>query len=196
MVATGKELFPLKFNAEVGAYVNSIRSALDTLAFAIFERGCSCREKDVCFPVAETEAKFQSGDYTGAKFVESLPQAYRLRIESIKPFASGNPTLWALHKLDIRRKHHRLLSVVPQPSTLTVGVGSPFSEYRSVAMPGYLEIGERVVVGHIPAGGIEPPIAFTAFVVMNEQEFVPRKSAAAVLREFATLATSVIAMFD
>ena len=82
LVAEEKEPLPLVFNAEAGAYINSIRSSLDVLATALVKRyGISMEETDIYFPVLRSKAKFDGGNYKGHEFVQGLPAAERGIVE-------------------------------------------------------------------------------------------------------------------
>src|SRR5687767_1265013 len=50
IVATEKEVLPLAFNVEAGAYINAVRSSLDMLAWAIGKREMVLHPDEVYFP--------------------------------------------------------------------------------------------------------------------------------------------------
>ena len=56
IVAVEKEVLPLSFVVEVGAYINSIRSSLNVLATALAYRYQMPKPEDVYFPIAGSEA--------------------------------------------------------------------------------------------------------------------------------------------
>jgi hypothetical protein len=59
IIGVEKELLPLSFNVEVGAYINAIRSSLDILAMALVRRrALDISEEKVYFPVARSVATF------------------------------------------------------------------------------------------------------------------------------------------
>jgi hypothetical protein len=60
IVAVERELLPLAFNVEVGAYINAIRSSLDILATALVRRhGIEINPEKVQFPVAQRDSSAQ-----------------------------------------------------------------------------------------------------------------------------------------
>src|SRR4051812_12216692 len=61
IIAVEKSPFPLAFSAEAGALINSMRAALDVLAWAIHERKPVCKSKEVYFPIAPSKAIWDSG---------------------------------------------------------------------------------------------------------------------------------------
>jgi hypothetical protein len=103
IVALEKEPFPLVFSAEVGAYINCIRSALDFLACALVQRyGKTGSDlSKVYFPVASNGSEFMAGSDKGAEFMKRIPLSERLIVESLKPYKGGNKPLWALHRKQI-----------------------------------------------------------------------------------------------
>ena len=121
IIGVQKEPLPLSFNVEVGAYINAIRSSLDILAGALVRRhSLPFDEDEVAFPIARNEAGFAKRKWCGRQFLDSLPANEREIIESLKPYKGGSASIWALHHLDIVRKHRRLLTVLPRPITITL----------------------------------------------------------------------------
>ena len=119
IVALEKELLPIAFSVEAGAYINAIRSGLDILAMALVKRhSLEIPEERVMFPMYRSEAGFLA--QSGGPLVQHLPDEDRARITSLKPYPEGNPALWALHRLDIVRKHRRLLDVQLRPIHLSM----------------------------------------------------------------------------
>jgi hypothetical protein len=120
IVAREKDVLPVKFNVEAGAYINTIQSSLDILAYAIAKREMVLFPDEIYFPVAKSAADFNSGKYRGVRFIKQLSCTARTLIESTKPYQGGNEALWALHQFDVMRKHKRLLSVESSPASLHV----------------------------------------------------------------------------
>jgi hypothetical protein len=116
LVAYEVEPFPLAFSVEFGAYLNVLRSALDILACAIAARQGVTQFEEVYFPVAKNAYNWANDRHKGAKFLHSLTASERAIIDSYKPYNGGDPDIWALHKLDIERKHRRLLTAEPTPA--------------------------------------------------------------------------------
>jgi hypothetical protein len=60
IIAMENELLPLHFQAEVSAYINSIRSSLDVLAMVLMKRhNLQIREGRVFFPIARSKDEFE-----------------------------------------------------------------------------------------------------------------------------------------
>jgi hypothetical protein len=66
IIGVEKELLPLSFNVEVGAYINVIRSSLDILAMVLVRRyNLDIKEDKVFFPIARSESHFVSTKWEG-----------------------------------------------------------------------------------------------------------------------------------
>jgi hypothetical protein len=128
VVAVAKGPLPLSFQVEAGAYINAVRSSLDILAATLAERHCPSMVDEAYFPVVGSEGAFPRGNFKGKKFIQSLPAAERAVIESLKPYKGGNEVLYALHNMDVVRKHVRLLSVQIIPRSIMFSWANP-AEY-------------------------------------------------------------------
>jgi hypothetical protein len=197
VVAVEKEPFPLSFMVEAGAYINAIRSSLDILAYALAVRHGVPKPDDCYFPVATSEKVFLSGGYKGAEFVKGLPQDERAKIESLKPYQGGNNLLWAIHRLDIVRKHKRLIEPAIRPQTIVVsGWGLDLSNMFT-PIGAHVSVHDKTVLGFLAkARRDDPKIDCTPFVAFNEPNLLGHQPVIAALREFASLANSIIALFD
>jgi hypothetical protein len=72
IVAVGKELLPLAFSVEAGAYINAMRSSLDILAMALVRRhSIEIGERSVHFPIFGSEASFQ--EFKGGSLLQRAP---------------------------------------------------------------------------------------------------------------------------
>ncbi|MFZ0694949.1 MAG: hypothetical protein WAN51_12530, partial [Alphaproteobacteria bacterium] len=112
---------PAIINAEAGVIIHSIRSSLDILAVALAERNGATDPKDVYFPVSASHAAFlDTGRGGGMKKIKRLSVADCAVIENLKPYKGGNNYLFALHDVDVTRKHRRLVSVFRAPSAILV----------------------------------------------------------------------------
>jgi hypothetical protein len=72
IVAVEKELLPLAFSVEAGAYINAMRSSLDILAMALVRRhSIEIGERSVHFPIFGSEASFQ--EFKGGSLLQRAP---------------------------------------------------------------------------------------------------------------------------
>jgi hypothetical protein len=197
IVATENELLPLHFQAEVGAYINSIRSSLDVLAVVLVNRhNSSIREDRVFFPIAKSKEEFDRPCGGAQKFLEGLPTLERQLVEHLKPYQGGNPALWALHHLDIVRKHRRLLNARLRPIHMSLQGTLAEGDFTPLGGEGSIQVGAETVLGMLKKDA--PPLAVhTRFYVgIDEEGFAAPKPAIAVLVELANAATYTIELFD
>lgn len=195
IVLVERNLLPLTFSAEVGGYINSIRSSLDILAMALLRRHDIeiHDQRDVQFPICEGEKAFQKSK--GWKLLQRLPERERSLIEALKPYPEGNPALWALHHLDIVRKHRRLLDVRIHPIHVSLQGALKPGDFTPLPT-GVIHVNEETVVGLLRKGVPEPTIRSWVYVAMSEDGYVQRKPVLATLIMLAEVATDVIRRFD
>jgi hypothetical protein len=195
VVATEKEAIPLAFNVEAGAYINAIRSSLDILAYALATRHCPALIDYAYFPVASGPDTFAARNYKGRKFVEALPAKERGIIESLKPYKGGSKSIYALHQLDIVRKHVRLLSVLVQPARLTISrEAAPYFEALSIAWMRSAD--DETVLGLLQKGAPDPKLNFSAQISLDETSYMGGIGVIPALQQFAVLARCTIMMFE
>jgi hypothetical protein len=197
IVATENELLPLHFQAEVGAFINSIRSSLDVLAMVLVNRhNLQIREDRVFFPIARSKEEFERAGGSAQKFLEGLPKLGRQLMEHLQPYQGGNPALWALHHLDIVRKHRRLLNARLRPIHMSIQGILAEGDFTPLGGGGSIQVGAEIVLGMIKKG--VPPLAVhTRFYVgIDEDGFAARKPAIAVLAQLINAATYAIKLFD
>ena len=165
VVAVEKELLPLSFVVEAGAYINAIRSSLDILASSLARRFGVAGDEQIQFPIASDLTAYRDGRYKGAKFVEALPDHERGLIEDLKPYQGGNPALWALRQLDIVRKHRRLLSVYVNPRSVSIRGPAGFG-FKPV--PFIAPVDDKTVLGFIPRRPSKPDINVACHISFDE----------------------------
>ena len=193
ILAKGKEPLPLAFQVEAGAYINTIRSSLDILAATLARRHCPALVDDSYFPIVGSAEMFAAQRYKGHKLIKSLPATERAVFESLKPYKGGNHLLYALHLLDIVRKHRRLLAAEIHPAKLRIEASSTtFMPVRN----GWMRSGDdETVIGILAKGAPMPEIKLAMQVSINETTYLEHQSIIAALGEFASLANSIIARF-
>jgi hypothetical protein len=193
IVALEKELLPIAFSVEAGAYINAIRSSLDILAMTLVRRyGLAIPENQVYFPIADSEEVFSNG---GAPLLQQLPAEDRAKLLSLKPYREGNAALWALHHLDIVRKHRRLLDVQIRPVHLSM-VGSLKSGDFEPLHGEPFQAGAETVLGLLRKGVPGPAMQSRFYVAINEPGTIQRRPVLATLIYLAEAASSAIKLFD
>ena len=111
VVAIKEAALPLTFNAWIGAIFNSLRTALDMVAVALAHRNGERTNPYRHFPIFDSELDMIDPLHgiDGPERKKWLSDHDRTAIKALKPYKGGNDPLWTLHKLDIIRKHERLL---------------------------------------------------------------------------------------
>ncbi|HWE76151.1 MAG TPA: hypothetical protein VG328_23525 [Stellaceae bacterium] len=195
IVVVEKDFLPLAFNVEFGAYINVIRSSLDILATALAYRYGMAKPDKMYFPIVSA-TEFAAGGYKGAKFINGLPQSEREVIESLKPYEGGNEALWALHQLDIMRKHRRLIDVPVAPLRYSItGFGDLERDFTPVGT-GWLRANDKTVIGLLRKGAPRYDVKVTPYVAINEPGLLERVPIVHALGKFASAAESIIGLFD
>ncbi len=198
LVAFTEEPLPLALSVEAGIYIHVLRSSLDILATALAYRYSVPNPEDVYFPVAVSENVFASGGYKGVEFVKGLPAAQRALIEELKPYKGGNSVLWALHRLDILRKHKRLIEIAIWPGALRV---TAMARYTGVQIrwftpvADFVSVHDETILGLI-AKGTKAKADIVPEIAINETDLLPRQAFIVALDDFAKLATDIVAKFD
>jgi hypothetical protein len=197
IIAIENELLPLRFQAEVGAYINSIRSSLDVLAMVLVKRhNMAIREDRVFFPIEKSKEEFERSGARAEKFMEGLPELDRRLMVHLEPYQGGNDALWALHHLDIVRKHRRLLNARLNPIHMSIKGTLAEGDFTSLGGDGFIQVGAETVLGMLKKG--VPPLAVQTkfYVGIDEEGFAARQPAVSVLAQLANAATYAIKLFD
>jgi hypothetical protein len=145
------------------------------------------------FPVAVSEKVFASGGYKGVEFVKGLPSAQSTLIENVKPYHGGNSLLWALHRLDILRKHKRLIEVAIWPGAMSVSGWGLSGKFHPVS--DFVSVNDETIIGLLTKG-TQANVQVTPEIAINETNLLPRQAFIVALHDFAKLATEIVALFD
>lgn len=194
VVIIEKEVLPLVFSVEAGAYINTIRGSLDILAMALVRRhNIEIPEEKVAFPIFRSEAAFR--ERGGGLLLQRLPSGERAIIEGIRPYPEGNQHLWRLHHLDIIRKHRRLLAVRPRP--FHISLGGPFEpgDFEPLANQ-FVETVDEIIIGLLRKGSPQNILQSQFNVVLNEGGIEAHRPVRTTLIQLADAAREVIDRFD
>jgi hypothetical protein len=112
IVACERVPFPLIFNAWTGAIINSLRSVLDLVAASLASRNGVKPSHCTHFPIFRS-LHDMIDPIDGLESKKWLSKNERSTIEALRPYKGGDDTIWPLHRLDILRKHERLIYVRP-----------------------------------------------------------------------------------
>jgi len=189
-----KPLDPL-ISVDLGAILNSIRSALDLLAAAISNRNGVLTNGRTQFFIREREADAE-GAWDGAKREQWLSETDLSKIKGLRPYSGGDSMLWPLHRLDIIRKHHRFVSAEPEIDTAMVT-----HAYWRPAPLWQNSLNDKTVLCRTATGVTFTPskgnTKISARVIINEAALnLHGEPAIELVRAYARRVADIIAMFD
>jgi hypothetical protein len=181
-------------SAEAGVIVHAIRSSLDLLAVALAERNGAVDPTDVYFPIWKDAPAFNDPANRTAEKIKRLSAADQAAIKNLKPYEGGHNHIAALHKLDLTRKHRRLIGAFIAPSAILV---SGEAARRGVTFQfRWQGFQDNAIIAVGPAHASESHITIDPEIRFAEPRIVSRKPLIEVLDDFVSLARSIIAMFD
>lgn len=133
---------PTALKAKAGTIANELRSCLDGLACALAVRNNKTMA-GTYFPISKSEDIFNAD---GKQKMRKLGAVDQTKIEALKPYRGGNPTLFGLHEADRTRKHQRLIMSTARSQGLNVG--------GMVMSAGHLQLTNCVIVNETPHGDV------------------------------------------
>lgn len=184
---------PIPIRAKMGMIANETRASLDDLAGTLAIRN-NKSPKSTKFPVAADDTSFQE---VGRKMIKALSDADKRIIADMQPCKEKRPLLYALHQLDISRKHGKLVvhaagldgfGVVPLENQLEIEHFGPVEPY-----PDLNEEWQRVyTIRALNRVRIIP----NNQLVLQDQPIVSGQEAISTLTSFIQEARSVVAQFN
>jgi hypothetical protein len=189
------EEMPLDVPLIIGDAIHNMRSALDILACDLVEMNGG-NTKNVYFPFSY-DANGLEEEIRRKNFKKAGADAENLLKTKIKPYASGNPLLRALHDLDIEDKHRLVIPVMKMSrvSELTMmDEGSQIIEMKNVVFHGFTDALIRYSGGNlniISKGEIDPVVVFRV-----DQPIIGGNPVMKVLGDFARITEEVIEAFE
>lgn len=91
----------------IGDVLHNLRSALDLMYFQIVRAGTASSKTR--FPILDGREQFGHIFNSAFKQQQITDGIANFILDTIKPYETGNRSLWALHKLNIRDKHELLI---------------------------------------------------------------------------------------
>ncbi|BCG96905.1 hypothetical protein [Mesorhizobium sp. 131-2-1] len=180
---------PRSLAIESGLIIHELRASLDGLACVLATRNGK-GTKNVYFPVSRDLAVFEDDGLK--RKLRNLSQADRDVIASLKPYADGNPMLFALHSADLLRKHQRLIM-----STSDIGQFGLRSGYiSSLRFLGAGPLTAKRQAFAIMGAGTMMEAEIGVDINLSEPEGLRGRPLATVLRDFTSLTESIIKLFD
>jgi hypothetical protein len=175
-----KPLDPL-IQAEAGAIINSARTALDLFMSALLTSNGKQPNQNANFPIRKAAGDFidRVTMFEREKWI-TAPEA--AAIKRTKAYNGGDHFLYAIHKLDILRKHERLITVNPviSDSYITAWGGGVVADLR--------HLNDKTILFRLPKGSFRPSRGNTnvnAEIFFNEPSLgVSNKPAFVALRAF------------
>jgi hypothetical protein len=184
---------PGTINAGVGAVINSIRSSLDLLAASLARRNGKSPNANRHFPIYPSIQHFID-PLDVAERKKWLSPVEREIIESLQPYEGGDDRLFALHHLDITRKHDRLVdfhlalkTASVSPEAWAQGMGFP------PQWPGFKD---GAVIAWTSIGATNSDFEITGEITFNEAGPVQNKPVLPTLHQFAGAADRIIQLFE
>jgi hypothetical protein len=150
---------------DVGAVINSVRTALNLMMAAVVARHGTAPDRAPDFPIAKTPADFLSA-VKKLKTKHSLSITETAVIENTKAYDGGDHVLWHIGKLDNLRKHQRLLFVEPIPTQADI---THIYSVEKLMLHSHAQ--NKTTLYRIPAGVFRPTKGntnLTAQIFLNE----------------------------
>lgn len=194
-VIHAKEELPPIFHAEIGAIIGSFRSSLDLLGAALAARNGVSPSRETHFPVYVSCQEMVDPLY-GIERKKWLSATEIAVIKALQPYEGGNETLWALHQLDILRKHERLITSAVNPRLdYVIGKGIVFP--NGMCPPVY-DLKDKPALFEYPRDASKPEAQYSLPVTFDEigLSVVNRKEVFPVLRHFGEFARQIVGLFD
>jgi hypothetical protein len=126
-----------------------------------------------------------------------LSTSERVAIKALKPYHGGDETLWPLHRLDILRKHERLLSTSPDvKGFLMIGRHMHVGGTKAIK-----RVGNKTVLLNLSPGEIlnatQGNTLLATFITFREATLgLDDEEVVTILRKFAGRVAEIIRLFD
>lgn len=179
-------------NAEAGAIINGMRTALDLLAATLARRNGINPSQNTHFPIFSSE-QCMIDPLKGIEGKKWLSKGERTTIKSLSPYNGGDETLWPLHQLDIARKHYKLIDIGVHISDVWLAF------YRAKAPR--IRLDDKAILFEIPPGmhfvATEGNSNLTLEIMFDEARIgLSDAPAMPTMRKFASRSAEIIKMFD
>ena len=110
---------PTSIKVTVGAIIHAQRSSLDLLANVLAERNGAIEPEDCRFPITKSEQGLS--DPRVKRGIKRLSTRDQQLIHELRPYGGGNRMLYALHWLDLKDKHSKLVTILTDLSVPSSG---------------------------------------------------------------------------
>ena len=198
----GKKLFKIRIdqrrgdmlvNAEVGAIINSLRSSLDLLASALAVRNGKKPSRECHFPIYRSRDEFIKASNVRKREKWLSPRQIAI-IELLKPYNGGDDELFALHHLDIARKHERLVRVEMNPYLFAVNQTLRAQGFEwAKPHPG---LDDDAIIGWANIDATNSDLRIELEVTLNETGLLPTAPIVETLRRLYGMTDGIIQRFE
>jgi len=158
-----------QLSAVAGDALQNLRSALDHLAWKLVEAGGGVLGKHTSFPIFDTETEYLDPKYGAARKIRGMHEMAAEAINQMKPYATGNRTLWILHRLNNIDKHRLLLTAghtnvafLIRRGDQSISAGLPSKDGR------ILKVGDELFT--VAGSELDQDIQFVIDVALDEPE--------------------------
>ncbi|MGO9171058.1 MAG: hypothetical protein ACLP7P_03715 [Rhodomicrobium sp.] len=182
---------PSLMDVQAGIIIHAFRSALDILAVALARRNGQTSVDHIHFPVSGSLDIFKTG---GMKKVKGISTANIATIEGLNPYKGGNKLLFALHNMDLRRKHTRLIKVSGKPRLDAIAGWGEAPEVVSYKEGGNPKNKTFTLI--MRGGDPNYKLYISPEITISETDLLPSQPAVALLRKFASLTETIVDLFD
>lgn len=179
-------------HGDIGAIINSMRTALDILMSSILAGHGVKPNSQAHFPIRNTETEFldRVAMLESKQWVTSVEAA---AIKRTKAYKGGDRVLYSIHQLDILRKHERLLIV--EPVIRTAHLATEGDGFHHIIH----QQDDKTILYSFPKGGFRPTKSNSQVapeIFLNEPTVgVARHPAVLALRAFTSRIRNLIEYF-
>ena len=178
---------------DIGAIINSTRTALDLLMSAVLMSHGVKPNSDAHFPIKKTSADFLKA-IEMMEIKKWVAPCEAAAIKTSRAYKGGHPFFYAIHQLDILRKHERLIVVNP-----LISEGYIRKRDASEIEPAWRALDDKTILFKCRKGGFDPTkrdTNITAQIFFNEPALgIPHNPAIAELRVFTASVGDFIERF-
>jgi hypothetical protein len=166
------------------------------LAVALAERNGAIDPTDTYFPIWRNHTAFNNPADRTEKKIKRLSAADQATIKDLKPYKGGNDRLAALHELDLTRKHRRLIAAFVAPFAILISTEASRNNVTFSPPPHWEGFKNDTIIAIGPAHASESYVSLDLEIRLTKPRIVSHKPLVEVLNDLASLASSIIKLFD
>lgn len=196
---------PVEISLLSGEIIQNLRSALEYLIVQILDAEGKKPDTRTGFPIYDTVESFEADPFRKIELIQR--QSAIDKIKDTKAYKGGNDALWKLHRLNIRDKHHLLIVVGANFSTVDVfahfkrmGIMPPQIKTRGLLWRPAgksricpLKVGD--VLFDSPSSEVDEEMEFTCEIAFNEPGICECEPLLEALHGMAQLVDNIVTRF-